>query len=558
MAGLGKFLGGVASGGLIAGLTLVIASQWAQPSGGRGVEPEQVNGGVARAQDAAPVLEDREQAAAEVPAVSDVPVKDSAAPVPPEAAAPQALAPAEQPAAETAAIVPPAAEPAAPAVAAPEVPLETAAVSDTPPAAPVTVTPAQSAPVGADIAPVPQAEAAGTLTAQLQAPPVVAGTDAAPANAELPPPPPLTEQEEAILADPTRLALPAAPDEAAVAVPEADVPAETSKTNETAEAAVVSPVIEVPEQAPEPAPDPAPAAESEAVATPVAPATAVQEPSAAPEVGFAADGPSTLPAAPQLITQGEGSLIDRNAAKADAAAAEPAIVLAESAPADATALQRFAADFVNPDNKPLFAIVLVDTGEPGLDRQAVASLPFAVSIVIDPLMQGAADHAALYRAGGKEVIMLASGIPDGATAADVEQTFQAHAGVLPEAVAVIDSADAMFQNDRPLSTQIVAILAAQGRGLLTWDRGLNAADQVARREGLPTATIFRQIDAEAEGVPVMRRYLDRAAFKAAQEGEAIVLGTIRPETIAALLEWTIEGRASTVALAPASAILQAD
>jgi uncharacterized protein len=154
------------------------------------------------------------------------------------------------------------------------------------------------------------------------------------------------------------------------------------------------------------------------------------------------------------------------------------------------------------------------------------------------------------------VVMLASGIPEGATPADVEQTFQAHDSILPEAVAVVDASVAAFQNNRQLSAQIVPILAEQGRGLLTWDRGLNAADQVARREGLPTATIFRQIDAEGEGVPTMRRYLDRAAFKAAQEGSAVVIGTIRPGTIAALLEWTIEGRASTVAVAPASALLQ--
>jgi uncharacterized protein len=34
-----------------------------------------------------------------------------------------------------------------------------------------------------------------------------------------------------------------------------------------------------------------------------------------------------------------------------------------------------------------------------------------------------------------------------------------------------------------------------------------------------------------------------------------VVGQTRPETIAALLEWAVEGRASTVALAPVSAVL---
>jgi polysaccharide deacetylase 2 family uncharacterized protein YibQ len=35
----------------------------------------------------------------------------------------------------------------------------------------------------------------------------------------------------------------------------------------------------------------------------------------------------------------------------------------------------------------------------------------------------------------------------------------------------------------------------------------------------------------------------------------VVLGTTRAETIAALMEWTVEGRASSVALAPVSAVL---
>ena len=38
----------------------------------------------------------------------------------------------------------------------------------------------------------------------------------------------------------------------------------------------------------------------------------------------------------------------------------------------------------------------------------------------------------------------------------------------------------------------------------------------------------------------------RAAFKAAQEGRVTVVGSTRPETVAAIMEWSIEGRASSV------------
>ncbi|MDB5657667.1 MAG: hypothetical protein JWS10_282 [Cypionkella sp.] len=225
------------------------------------------------------------------------------------------------------------------------------------------------------------------------------------------------------------------------------------------------------------------------------------------------------------------------------------------APEDSRPLVKFASSFSNDLGKPLFAVLLVDTGAADLDRAQLAALPFAVSFVIDPLDPGAAAAEAIYRAAGKEVVMLASGIPAGATAGDLEQTFQANAGVLPEAVAVMDLGAQGFQDNRPLATMVVPIIKDQGRGLVTFEAGLNAADQVARREDVPAAVIFRDLDADGEDTPVIRRYLDRAAFKAAQEGRVVVVGTTRPETIAALMEWTVEGKGASVALAPISAVL---
>lgn len=154
--------------------------------------------------------------------------------------------------------------------------------------------------------------------------------------------------------------------------------------------------------------------------------------------------------------------------------------------------------------------------------------------------------------------MLATGLPAGATAADLEVTFAAYGDVLPEAVAIVDVEDGGFQGNRAMATMVAPIAAGQGRGLLSWDRGLNAAEQVARREGLRSGVIYRRLDGEGEGAGTMRRYLDRAAFKAAQDGRVIVAGVTRPETVAALLEWAVEGRATTVALAPLSAALVAE
>ena len=92
---------------------------------------------------------------------------------------------------------------------------------------------------------------------------------------------------------------------------------------------------------------------------------------------------------------------------------------------------------------------------------------------------------------------------------------------------------------------------------MTLEKGLNALEQVARRDAVPTATVFRKLAAAGETVPVMRRYLDRAAFRAAQEGSVVVMGTTKPDTIAAILQWNVEGRAASVALAPISAVMRA-
>src|SRR5690606_29785473 len=181
-----------------------------------------------------------------------------------------------------------------------------------------------------------------------------------------------------------------------------------------------------------------------------------------------------------------------------------------------------------------------------------------VSFALDPSDPKTPEYAALYRAAGREVIMLASALPKGGQASDIEVAMSAMSDALPEAVAVMDLPGRVFQSDRPLASMVVPVVGATGRGLLTWDQGLNAADQVARREDIPAAVAFRDLDGAGESAAVIRRYLDRAAFKAAQEGRVTVVGRTRPETVATLLEWAVEGRGATVALAPLTAVLSVD
>lgn len=364
-------------------------------------------------------------------------------------------------------------------------------------------------------------------------------------------PPVAAAPDQIALVEPAR---PAAP-QADVAPAPADQPAPPAAAE--AEDVLLKPLpdlLPAPETEPAPDFDPVPAED---------PLPQLEPDSAlVPETG--AENAATLAPTPGLEGQVDGVTIGRLPRIGDPElpqeqAVDPATnddpTLTIDPEQDLPPLQKYARSFENPDAKPLFSIILIDTGGASLDRAALAALPFPVTFALDPLSPDAAEASKIYRDAGQEVIMVATGIPAGATASDLEVTFQAHAAALPEAVAVIDTEFGAFQADRPLATQVVPILKAQGRGLISWDRGLNAADQVATREGLAATMVFRKLDGKGENSAAVRRALDRAAFKAAQDGRVTVIGQTIPETVTALLEWAVEGRAAAVALAPVSAVL---
>ena len=129
----------------------------------------------------------------------------------------------------------------------------------------------------------------------------------------------------------------------------------------------------------------------------------------------------------------------KKAAKKPAAPAAPAAQTDAPDPAADMPLVKFARPFTNAAGKPLFAVVLKDSGAADLDRAALAALPFPISFVLNPMDSTASDAEKIYRAGGQEVVMLATGIPKGANASDLEQSFAGLDGAVPEAVALIDT-----------------------------------------------------------------------------------------------------------------------
>lgn len=355
----------------------------------------------------------------------------------------------------------------------------------------------------------------------------------------------------------------------------AAAPVQNSAQDNAAQTAPVFEPASQPQAAP-PAPSapaegtPAPAAKPEPMLDPAPPVQAAPPVQTAPPLAAPVEPAPSQPAPPQIAPPAPADAAPTpQAAPAPPTSTPPST---QSAPQDlgapllpqplaptsqtATPLSAYAAQFAGAANKPLFAIVLLDTGAPDVDRAALASLPFPITFAVDPDADTAIEAMTLYRAAGKEVVIYANSLPSGASAQDIAKSFSVYSAVLPETVAVMSPPQGGFQDDRALADQVLQEIAAGGRGVVLVQKGLNSAGQIAERTGIPYASISRILDVADESVPVMRRYLDRAVFAAAQDGMAIVMGSTLPDTITALTEWAIEGRASDVTLAPISATFQ--
>ncbi len=220
------------------------------------------------------------------------------------------------------------------------------------------------------------------------------------------------------------------------------------------------------------------------------------------------------------------------------------------------ALARNASAFENSDGKPLFSVILIDDGSGGIDRSVLATFTFPVTFAIDPTRPDAKQAAEELSDAGFEVVALATGLPDGATASDVETTLEAHLAQIPQAVAVMDVAQGGLAAQRQLAEQALTFAARDGHGLIGWSGGLGPLEAAARKGDAPVALVYRALDNEDENSTRIGRYLDRAAFKAAQDGAVIMVGRARPETVTALFEWALDSKSGQVALAPVSAVLR--
>ncbi|MBR3369691.1 MAG: divergent polysaccharide deacetylase family protein [Rhodobacteraceae bacterium] len=232
---------------------------------------------------------------------------------------------------------------------------------------------------------------------------------------------------------------------------------------------------------------------------------------------------------------------------------------ADAAPAEVTrtALERNAIAVDDTADRPFMAIVLNDPGLPMPLRRDLAARDLPFTVALNPMDPSATEAAQLYHEAGKEVLILANGIPAGATASDIDVTFGAYFENVPLAAGVIDLPRDGFGRNTRLSSEVMKVLARDGYGLVTFAGGLGQAARSAAAMGVPHAEVFRILDAEGESAITIRRFLDRAVFQASQVGFVMVFGEASTQsTLDALDLWQSEGRVDQISLVPVSAILQ--
>ena len=271
---------------------------------------------------------------------------------------------------------------------------------------------------------------------------------------------------------------------------------------------------------------------------------------AIPQPGFSNAPGVAVNRLPSIAANGEGAVAP-DAPEAEALGP----ITPEAASGPRRALQIFAADVALTPGVPVLSVVLVDPGVTagGVSAETLARLGLPVTIALDPTRPDAPAAADAYRAAGMEVAILVSDLPSGAKPSDVEVAVQDWHRLLPEAVAVVEPPAPQIQNNRVLAQQLVKALAADGLGLVTQDRGLNAASQLAPSEGLGHAQIWRVLDAGRESAPVIQRTLERAAFEAERDGAVVVMLTAWPDTVEALQQFAL-AKGQSLALAPVSAV----
>jgi len=226
-------------------------------------------------------------------------------------------------------------------------------------------------------------------------------------------------------------------------------------------------------------------------------------------------------------------------------------------PNRARPIEAFAVSKVPQEDKPILSIVLVVDEQNQVDIQAIKDLPFPLSLAINITNFEGERLMNLYRSNGFEVAAIVD-YPNTASAQEIEDTLISGLNRLDKTFAVIEGSAGNLQKTRARSEQTASILSQSGHGLLVHEKGLNTIVREAQTLGVPVRTIYRDLIEFTGDSRTIRRFLDGAAFRARQEGKdsaIVVTASLHPETLGALLLWSLKNRSQTVTMAPLSQAL---
>jgi len=224
------------------------------------------------------------------------------------------------------------------------------------------------------------------------------------------------------------------------------------------------------------------------------------------------------------------------------------------------AFEAFAAEYQDTGEKALLAVILIDPGEGGMDRNFLKNLSFPVTFAVPATGDRAQFIDAEYREKGFEVLAM---VPSDGPATlsrrarpkNLSDLLADYRQAVPGSIGLMDFPGGELHQDSRLLRALAEGLATSGHAMLTNKRRINNSDRIAQSAGIAYAKILRPIDADGS-VPSIRRALERAALTASKAGGAVIVGYSEPQTIKTLYEWILSNSARSVDVAPVSAVIR--
>jgi len=223
------------------------------------------------------------------------------------------------------------------------------------------------------------------------------------------------------------------------------------------------------------------------------------------------------------------------------------------------AIDLYGRDAVSDDGKPMLSVVLLTDQLNAIDPNLVQALPIPVSFAVDPTNPAAESLLISLRQLEQEAVILTD-LPSQAVVQDVDIALTALLDLLPQTIGIIERQVGALQQSRDVMLHLPEVLNRTGHGLIVYEKGLNTLAKEAVKAGTPVATIYRDLDGAGQNERTIRRFLDGAAFRAANNPSdpIVVLARLRPETMSAILIWALQDRAQKTSVVPVSQLMQRD